>query len=188
MGRIKPAWQQQREADLAKAREQYYATRTRSTATTVRSRKMRQAVYSSLNIKDAGASVLIRVPVSVPSFTFFGQFTGLGLQDPATVTDPVIGEPRGKFTPSKVEASLGVATPTASLTPWGSRVIRYTPTTTGDAQANYSAPFSTGATTPTPDTLDTKANTIYAAVKGNLGAIDYAKFYWYPEVASFSKN
>jgi hypothetical protein len=188
MGRRKPAWQQQREADVAKAREQYYATRPHTTSTTVKVRATDKAVYTSMNVIRGGTHALFQVPISKASRDFFGGYTALGLQDPATVTDPVTSAPGGRFKPSKVLAREGIATPTAHITPWNSRVIKYTTSTTGTEQANFSAPFGTGATSPTPDTLDARASQIYNAIKGKLGNLTYAEFYWIPEAASFSKS
>lgn len=188
MSRRKPAWQQQREADVAKAREQYYATRPHSTSTTVKVRATDKAVYTSMNVLRGGTHALFQVPITKASRDFFGGYAALGVQDPATVTDPVTSKPRGRFQPAKVLAREGIATPTAHITAWNSRVIRYTPSTTGTAQANFSAPFGTGATAPTPDTLDAKATQLYTAIKGKLGNLEYAEFYWIPEVASFSKS
>lgn len=188
MGRRKPAWKQQKEADIAKAREQYYATRTRSSATTVNVRATVKAVYTSMNILKGGTHALFDVPITKASRDYFGGYAALGLLDPATVTDPVTVPPRGRFTPAKVFAREGVTTPTAHTTPWGSRVLKYTPAATGTAQSNYSAPFATGTAAPTSDTLDTKATTVFNAIKGKLGNLDYAEFYWIPEVAVFAKN
>ena len=187
MARRKPAWQQQREADIAKAREQYYSTRTRSVSTTVRPRKMDKAAYTSLTIRRAGTPAIFAVPISNAASNFFGGLAALGLQALASISDPVSPEPRGMFQPTRVEAMIGATAPTASLTPWGSRVIKYSGPTEGTAQASFTAPFSTGATAPTADALDTAAGTLYNTIKNKLGNQDYARFYWFPEVASFTK-
>lgn len=186
MARRKPVWLQKREYDLAKAREAYYATKTPSTLTTVRKRKTDTLVYASYSIRAAGTSALYKVPVTQASLTLFGGAAALGLKTIASVVDPVSAAPRN-FTPAKVHAMKADATPTAKVTPWGSRVIRYNTPTTGDAQAFFSAPISSGDNTATYDEIDAKATTVFNAIKASLGDQDYARFYVTPEKFSNSK-
>lgn len=187
MGRRKPVWLQKREYDVAKAREQYYENRTPSQSTTVRKRPTTQVVYGSYLIKSGGTSALFNLSASKSSIEFFNGVTALGLKLPATVTDPVGNAPRN-FIPAKVHAMKGDATPTARITPWGSRVIKYSTSTTGDTQAFYSAPISGGNTSSTYDVVDGKATTLYNGIKSSLGDLDYARFYLTPEEYTNSKN
>lgn len=186
MGRRKPAWLQQKEADIAKAREQYYASKQHSNSTTVASRPINTAVYKSLLIQKAGTAAAFEVKISKHAQDFFGGLSALGLvavsQD---ATDVISSKPRG-FKPAQVHAMVGGTTPTAHVTAWGSRVIKYSAATAGTSQAYYQAPISSGDNSPTQAEIQTKASTIFNAKKGELGNQDYARFYVTPEVSSIS--
>jgi hypothetical protein len=187
MARRKPAWLQKREADIAQARETYMANRARSTSPTVRKRPTDKAVYGSYLIKSGGTAANVKVPVSKASVDFFGGEAALGLRTIASVTDPIMEMPRN-FKPAKVHAMKGTDTPVAHNTAWGSRVIKYSTATTGDAQAFYSAPISNGSSAPSYDAIDAKASTLYNAIKTTLGDLDYARFYVTGEEYTNSKN
>jgi hypothetical protein len=187
MGRRKSVALQKREYDLALARENYYKTKPASTLTTVKKREMDSRVYASQGIKSGTASALMVVPVSSPALAFFGGDTALGLRTIASVTDPVASKPRN-FKPAQVKAMVATSTPTAKVSPWGSRVIKYSAATTGTSQAHYVAPISGTAAVVTFDNIDSKSSTIFNAIKGTLGDIDYAKFYLIPEKFTNSKN
>lgn len=186
MGRRLSAAIQKRRAELAEAREAYYRTRPASTVTTVRARKTDSAIYSSYLIVNSAASEDFRVSISDPAKTFFGGLTALGLRDPADVTSIVSIKPKG-FKPAMVKAMVGTATPTASRSPWGTRVIKYSAGTTGAAQAHYQAPISGVDALVTYAEINTRANTIFDAVKGSLGSLDYARFVLEPEMFNVSK-
>jgi hypothetical protein len=187
MGRRKSVALQKREYDLAVARENYYKNKPASTLTTVKKREMDALVYASQGIKNGVNSALMVVPVSKPALTFFGGATALGLRLIASVTDPVASKPRN-FAPAHVKAMIGTSTPTAKVSPWGSRVIKYSTATTGASQAHYSAPISGTAAVVTFDNIDSKSSTIFNAIKASLGDLDYAKFYLVPEKFTNSKN
>lgn len=198
MGRQRTAAQIQRQATLTLARERYYATRPASTLTTVRRRAIRAFVYNSYSLTTgAGASQLIRVPASDAAITFLTNGTDpdilakLGLRKPSAVTDPVSPSPRG-FTPAKVSLMIGTTTPTARVSPWGTRVIKYSTATTNNSQAHYIAPICAD-TTATYDEVDAKATALYTLLAGTtatsrLGDLDYARFYLFPEKFTNSKN
>jgi anti-sigma factor RsiW len=187
MARRKPVWLQKREYDIAKARETYYETRVPTQSTTVRPRPLDKAVYRSYLITNAGTSANFKVPVSSAAVTFFGGLTPLGLVAITGFADPVSESPRN-FAPAKVHAMKADATPTARITPWGSRVIKYSATTEGTAQAHYSAPISSGDASATYDEIDSKATALFTAIKSSLGDQNYAKFYVTPEKYSNSKK
>jgi hypothetical protein len=187
MGRRKSVALQKREYDLAVARENYYKNRPASTLTTVKKREIDSRVYASQSLKTGANSMLIKVPVSVPALAFFGGNTALGLRNIAAVTDPVASKPRN-FHPAMVKAMKATSTPTAKVSPWGSRVIKYSTDTTGTNQAHYSAPISGITPVVTYDNIDAKASAIFTAIQGSLGDIDYARFYLIPEKFSNSKN
>lgn len=192
MGRRKSAAQQRRTADFALARENYYRNRPASTITTVRKRETDSAVYASYSLKSGTDPQLFKVPVSDAALAFFGGstnaagLTALGLRTPASVTDPVAPKSRG-FTPAMVSAMIGTSTPTASLSPWLTRVIKYSTATSRTTQAHYRAPISATSPTLTYDTIDARASALFTAISPRLGDLDYARFYLYPEKFSNSK-
>jgi hypothetical protein len=187
MARRKSVALQKREYDLALARENYYKTKPASTLTTVKKREMDSKVYASPGLKTGANSSLMIVPVSKPALTFFGGTTALGLRDIESITDSVAIKPRN-FQPAHITAMVATATPTAKVSPWGSRVIKYSAATTGTAQSHYSAPISGTNPLVTADSLDTRATAVFNAIKANLGDPDYAKFYLHPERFTTSKN
>lgn len=195
MGRQRTAAQIDRQAKLALARENHYKNKPASTLTTVRKRAIRKFVYNSYSLTNgAGASQLLSVPGSDAAINYMTAGTDadilakLGLKKPAAVTDPVIETPRG-FHPAKVSIMVGTATPTASVSPWGTRVIKYSTATAGTAQAHYSAPICSD-TTSTYNEVDAKATALYTALitGSKLGELDYARFYLLPEKFTNSKN
>jgi hypothetical protein len=187
MGRRKSVALQKREYDLALARENYYRSRPASTTTTVRKREIDSVVYASYGLKTGVNSSLFKVPISKSALTFFGGETALGLRLPSAVTDPVATKPRN-FVPAAVHAMKGTSTPTAKVSPWGSRVIKYSTDTTGAAQAHFNAPISGSNPVVTYDAIDSRSTTIFNAIKASLGDLDYARFYLTTEKFSNSKN
>ena len=187
MGRRRTGAQIQRQATLAVARETYYRNRPASALTTVRKRETDSYVYGSYSIKTATASSLFKVTGSKAAVTFFGGATALGLRLPAAVTDPVGGKPRN-FKPTQVHAMIGTSTPTARVSPWGTRVIKYSTATTGTSQAHYVAPVSAPTALVTYDNVDARSSAIFNAVRASLGDLDYARFYLTAEEFSNIKN
>jgi hypothetical protein len=187
MGRRKTAAQISRHAALVLARENYYRTRPASTLTTVRKREIDSFVYASQSIKTGANSSLFKVPVSKAALTFFGGATALGLRLLASITDPVASKPRN-FKPAAVHAMKATTTPTAHTTTWGTRVIKYSTDTTGAAQAHFNAPISGTSAVVTYDNIDAKSSTIFNAIQGSLGDLDYARFWLTPEEFSNIKN
>lgn len=187
MGRRRTAAQIKRQAELAEARELYYKNKPASTLTTVRKREIEPVVYGSYSIKTATASDQYKLQASKAAVVFFGGLTALGLRDPDVVTDPISGKPRN-FKPAQVNAMIATATPTASVSPWGTRVIKYSAATTGTSQAHYVAPISAPSAVVSYDNVDARATTIFNAVKTSLGDLDYARFFLTAEQFSNIKN
>jgi hypothetical protein len=187
MGRRKTAAQIKRQADLALARENYYKTKPASTLTTVRKREVEPVVYGSYSIKTATQSDQFKLQASKAAVVFFGGLVALGLRDPDDLTDPVPDKPRN-FKPAQVNAMIATPTPSASVSPWGTRVIKYSAATTGTSQAHYVAPISAPSATVSYDNVDARATTIFNAIKGSLGDLDYARFFLTAEKFSNIKN
>lgn len=176
-----------RRQKLALARENYYKNRPASTLTTVKKREVKSLVYASQGFLDGADSILYRVPCSTAALTFFNGLVGLGLRNPEAVSDPIAAKPRG-FKPSQVSAMVATATPTPSISPWGTRVIKYSAPTTGTAQAHYTAPISGIDPLVTFAEINDKATALFTAIKSKLGDLDYARFYLSPEQFNISKN
>lgn len=187
MGRRLTAAQLERRQKLVAAREKHYKDKPASTLTTVKKREIDAYVYASQAIKTGATSSLFRVQASEAAVTFFGGATALGLRLPAAVTDPVASKPRN-FTPAQIHAMVGTATPTASVSPWGTRVIKYSAATTGTSQAHYVAPISGTTAVVTFDNIDQKASTILTALGTKLSASDYSRLWLTPEKFSNVKN
>lgn len=187
MGRVQSAAVLERKAALAKAREAYRKTRPTNTTTTVRKRQTDAYVYSSYMLVDStGSSERMLVQASTASVTKFGGAGALLLVDPNSVTTTIGRKPKG-FTPSQVHAMVATATPTASVSPWGSRVIKYSATTTGTAQAYFTAPIS-GDLNATYTEVATRARATYTAIKGSLGPAEYHRFWLSPEKMNVQAN
>jgi hypothetical protein len=187
VGKIKSAAYLTRRATLATARENYYKNKAANTTTTVVKRPVDTYVYNSYMLTDtAGNSVQMQVQASGPAVTLFGGATALGLVDPATVSIS-IGKKSREFEPAKVHAMKGAATPTASVSPWGTRVIKYSTTTSGSTQAHYVAPVS-GDATSTYKEVAQRAGAIHTAIKGNLGDENYYRFWMSPEIYNVQEN
>jgi hypothetical protein len=187
MGRRRTGAQIQRQATLAIARENYYRNRPASTLTTVRKRELEAYVYSSYSRVDStGNSERLLIQASKASVTKFGGAVALLLVDPASITT-TIGKKEKGFTPAQVHAMVATATPTASVSPWGTRVIKYSAATTGTSQAHYSAPIS-GDLNATFAEVSTRAKTVYTAIRGSLGPAEYHRFWFSPEQFNIQAN
>ncbi len=185
MGRIKSAAQKLREANIAKARETALANRPANTATTVQRRKTDRYVYRAYSLKNGANQQLLSLTASAAAVDFFG-ITNLGLQLPSAVTDPTISKP-DNFKPAMVMAMVGAATPTARVNSWGSRVIKYSAATDGNAQSHYSAPICILSGAANFDAVDAQATGLFSSIKSKLGNEDYARFYVVAEQLSVPK-
>jgi hypothetical protein len=165
-----------RQYEAAVKREAYLNRVDRPVKEGVSKKPKTQVVYSSYLIKGTNGTVSEKMELqgSERAITFFGGVLALGLTLASANTDPIIQKSRF-FIPAKVNASVGLATPTAKRSPWGTRVVK-------SKSANYSAPISSNVANVTYDVLDARAKTIYTAIQGNLGDLSYATFYLSPEI------
>jgi hypothetical protein len=187
MGRIQSAAVLERKAALAKAREAYYKNRAASTTTTVKKRELDAYVYSSYMLVDStGSSERMLVQASTASVTKFGGAGALLLVDPASMTTTISRKPKG-FTPAQIHAMEATGTPTAKVSPWGTRVIKYSTATTGTSQAHFVAPIS-GDLNATYAEIATRSRTVYNAIKGSLGDVQYHRFWLSPEQMNVQQN
>lgn len=162
MARMKPAYYYERQAREAKARDTYYETRVPPLVTAVKNRPSVVAYYRSLLIKQGTDEAVYKVSVKQAAINLV-SLAEAGL--PETVANtifPLVMRGSG-VKPSQIHWYKGDATPTASRTPWQSRVIRYYDKT--GPQSHYSMPFSraTGAFTPTD--LKTAFNALFGGTK-----------------------
>jgi hypothetical protein len=187
MGRRKSAALLERQATLAKARETYYKNKPASTLTNVKKRPINSYVYNSYTLTDAtGNSNQYVVTASAGSVTKFGGDTALGLIDMATVSLAIARKPK-ELTPAMVHAMAATGTPTASVSPWGTRVIKYSAATAGTSQAHFSAPIS-GDVTSTYKEVAQKSGAIYNTIKLSLGDPTYHRYWFSPEMINIQEN
>lgn len=177
MGRVSVAVLE-RELAYAKKREEYLrSTTARPIKTTVDNRPKTLVAYRSSSLLTGAISNLYKVQATVASLAFFNGVAALGLS--ATLTDaaPI---PRG-FKPAKISAVVGDATPTVK-TAVGStrRYIKYSASSTGEAQSHYSAPVSKVETNVTADEQKNFATLLAAAIDGKLGG-QYGRVSFTPE-------
>ena len=148
MGRIKPAWYYQRQAQISQAREQFFANRTPpTTPTTIESRgAATDLFYRSLNMRNGTDPVIYRVSVYNSTLQRVTA-TQLGLMTALGGTDVALRLRGSGVKPSKIHFYRGRTNPIRTTTPWGSRVSQYHDDQGG--QSHFSAPFSraTGAFT-----------------------------------------
>jgi hypothetical protein len=165
-----------RQYDNAVKREAYLNKTDRPVKETVNKKPKTLLIYGSSLIKGTNGTVSskIELQASERAVAFFGGAAALGLVLPATVTDPVIRTPRF-FQPAKVHAGVGLPSPTAKRSPWGTRVVK-------SQSAAYSAPISSNVANVTYDLIDARAKTIYTAIKNSLQDLSYATFYISPEI------
>jgi hypothetical protein len=165
-----------RQYENALRREAYQNRVDRPVRTTVTKRPLTAVIYRSYMIKSGSplASEIFGIQGSERGLLFFGGATALGLQTAASYTNPIIDAPRF-FTPAKVNAGVGLVSPTASRSAWGTRVVK-------SKSATYSAPISGTDTDVLYDEIDARAKNIRTAIQGSLGDLSYASFYLSPEI------
>jgi len=165
-----------RQYDAAVRREAFLARTDRSVKESVSKRPKTSVIYASNLIKTGSPSISeeFSIQASERAVAFFGGIAALGLRALASSPDPIPSAPRF-FTPAKVNAAVGIGTPTAKRSPWGTRVVR-------SKSAAYSAAISATIANVTYDAIDARAKTIYTAISGSLGDLSYAMFYVSPEI------
>jgi hypothetical protein len=164
-----------RQYENAVKRETYLNKVDRPVKENVSKKPKTGVIYASSLIKkgDPGVSQEFIIQGSERAIAFFGGVAALGLKSEASATDPLPATPRF-WVPAKVHAGVGLGTPTAKRSPWGSRVVK-------SKSATYSAPISATVANVTFDSLQTRAKTIFTAIKANLGDESYSSFYLSPE-------
>lgn len=180
MARRVPSYILADRAAKAKARETYYANRNNDDDTfnaTVVDLPRINVGYRSLLVQTgatpAPAQMILRTSQTAVNFfeglaenaTPGAGATRLGLE----YVDLDEYLPVTNFSASKIKAVLG-GTKTATRTPWGTRVIKYTKTAVGAARNSYTAPISRRTGAITLGDLRTSAQTIKTAVANALGA------------------
>lgn len=158
MGRMKPAWYYERQAQEATARANYYRNRVPSVDTTVKSRQTTSAFYRSLLNKNGTEHLFFKVApanaaVGLISIAQAGLLTTLPVN---TVAQNMRGS---GLKPSKISWYKGDATPVAERTPYNTRWIRYY--STAGTQSHFSVPFSRAAAEFDAQDLITAYQTIF---------------------------
>jgi len=141
MGRIKPSWYYERQAQLANAREAYYRDRTPpTTPTTIESRGASTSLfYRSLNMISGTDHLIYGVDVYDDTLARVGAGP-LGLMTALGAGEVALRMRGSGIKPTKAHWYRGTTTPVRTTTPWGSRVSRYYDDQGG--QSHFSAPFS----------------------------------------------
>jgi hypothetical protein len=187
MAKSKPVWYLEKQVQIAKKKAEVLAAAKTTLTTTVNKRKTDLYIYTATNLLKGAASELMKLTASAKAVEFFGGFAALGLQEISSAVGSVGSAPR-HFTPAKVHAMVGAATPVAHLSKWGTRVIKYSTATTAGSQSFYSSPICSSDATSTYAKTDAKATVIYNAIKAaKLGDLDYARFYLTQEQFTNSK-
>ncbi len=177
-----------RQYEAAVKREAYLNRVDRPVKEGVSKRPKTSVIYSSYLLKTGGnVSQLLSIEASERSLLFFTKSTAspnfvftdpilapLGLKATASITDAIVSAPR-HWTPAKVHAGIGLTTPTAKRSAWGTRVVK-------SKSANYSAPISATVANVTYDILDSKTKSLFDNLKTQLGDTSYASFYLSPEL------
>jgi hypothetical protein len=146
MGRIRPAWYYQRQAQEAQARENYYTNRQyQANQGAVRQRpETVTRFYRSMTQFDGSEHKVFQVTLSQPSHEAAGGDSGLGLLTTAP-TGLTIQSLRGtRIKPSTVKWYRGTGTPTRKTTAWNTQYIKYYSDSDGPggSQSHYQAPIS----------------------------------------------
>jgi hypothetical protein len=176
-----------RQYEAAVRREEYLARTDRPYKETVSKKPKERVYYGSYLMKEAAKSYLVETQVSERAFNWLtGRAPGadgeasataaakLGLKLSVVDTDIVVDHPKF-WQPAKIHAGIGLATPTAKKTPWGTR-------TTKTVSANYSCAISGGIANVTYDSIMDKAKALFTDRAGQLGDSSYRQFYLSPEM------
>jgi hypothetical protein len=165
-----------RQYEAAVKREAYLARTDRPVKEGVTKRPKTLVVYASTLLKGTSGilSEKFEVQSSERAIAFFGGVAPLQTPLASTLASPLPRAPRF-FTPAHVHASVGLGTPTAKRSAWGTRVVK-------SKSASYSAAISSSSSNATYDLLDARAKAIYTAISGTLGDLSYATFYLSPEI------
>lgn len=125
MGRMKPAWYYQRQAQEAQARAQYYATRQPPEDATVTPRgATSSAYYRSLNLKLGTEPLIIKVNILQSTLNLVSMGDA-GLKSTLATTESAVSRRLLRMSPSRIYWYEGDPTPTVARTAYGTRYIRY---------------------------------------------------------------
>jgi hypothetical protein len=125
MGRMKPAWYYQKQAQEAAARATYFQNRVPREDTTVQSRGAQgQAYYQSLNLKLGTNPVIIKVSILQSTLALVSA-SDAGLKTTLATTESAISRRLIRLKPSKISWYQGDSTPTAQRTEWNTRWLKY---------------------------------------------------------------
>jgi hypothetical protein len=171
MGRIKPLWQLQREVEYAQKRETFLKRTDRPVKPTVDARPKGIVGYRSSLIKIGTTNALIELQASSAAITRFDGVAALGLlAADSPLMDEAIKEPKG-FKPAMIHGVVGATSPTvATAAGSGRRYIKYNANATGNAQSSFSAPVSSGDTSPLAAEQAARAKTVADAVAASFQA------------------
>lgn len=178
---VTPIWKIQRELQYAQAREAFYGDTTRPLKTTVDAAPRIPVVYYPLFIKVGAAAPPFKLFSSSKAITKFGGATALGLVD-ADATIAVAENPGRGFEPCKIHMLVGDGTPAAvrAFNGTGRRYVKYSAPAAGDAQSSFTAPISSGDSTPTITAVETRIAAVSGANKAEIGA--YGRIWFELEV------
>lgn len=137
---MKQPWYYQRQANIAEARNAYFANKGPSTPGPIQERGASTGLYyRSLTLTDGTNPLIfsVQVPNDILALT---PAAILGLKETLGVGEVALRIRGSGVKPSKIHWYEGTATPVRTNTPWGSSVSRYYDNTGG--RSHYSAPFS----------------------------------------------
>lgn len=179
MARRVPSYILADRAEKARKREQYYANRgsdPNTQNTTVVDLPRINVGYRSLLMQSGGtpAPAQVQLRTSQTAVNFFEGLSENAAPDAGAVrlgleyVDLDEFLPVTNFEATKIKAVLG-GTKTASYTPWGTRVVKYSRNAAGAARNSYTAPLSEKTGAITLEDLRTSAQLIKTAVATALG-------------------
>jgi hypothetical protein len=171
-----------RQYENAVKREAYLNRIDRPVKEGVSKRPRTLVQYASTLIKGTTGTVSEKFAVqsSERAILFFGGVSALQTPLASASPDPLKRAPRF-FVPAQVHAAVGLVTPTAKRSAWGTRVVK-------SKASSYTAAISSSNANATYDLLDARATAIRTAIQGSLGDLSYATFYLSPEEFNNYKN
>jgi hypothetical protein len=190
MGRIRPAWYYQRQAQEAQARQNYFANRVPPQNATIESRgQSTELYYRSMILLEGTDHLIFKVSVSNDNLALLpaadaGLLTTLGAGETAQRI-------RGSgLKPTKIHWYRGTATPSRRRTDWGTSVARYYDTQGG--RSHYSMPFSRATGNFNPDDLRDQFNVLFNSTNGTrrtlLGAANGRAYVEWEQVTTSAQS
>lgn len=172
MGRLKPAWYYQRQADAAERRADHFRNRTPpTTPTTIQSRgAATDLFYRSLNLRTGADPVIFRVSVFNDTLQRVNA-TNLGLMNTLSSSEIALRLRGSGVKPTRLHWYRGRTTPVRTTTPWGTRVSNYADNQGG--QSHFSAPFSKASGTISGSEISERFESLFGpsgSVRAQMGA------------------